>query len=474
MKTLIALALAILLAAPVAAQNTLRPEHFAERGNIQPGGDGPFHQVVLPIAVYQGSRSPDLADLRVFNGQGEALPYSLLRRESPGESHVTETAVPFFPLLQPEQKDSGSDVSVTVRQGKDGSLVAVRQSTNAANGGNVLRGIIIDASKLHGSIRSLRLQAGPSQLPFHPYVIESSTDLQHWRLLKGDAQLVHLEHEGRHVDSNTAEWDGASDQYLRLLWADAQQAPAIKSVLLGTVETSARPVQRIWSGQLGGLAVQPNVYEYVLPGQMPLERLRINLPQVNTLVPLDIQHEVLASVGRHHPRPRQYWETLAHAVVYRLEAAPGEVKSADISLPGGVENRLRLVIDARSGGIGAPPELQLGFVPQVLVFLARGKGPFTLAWGADGVAPAALPVSTLVPGYAGTGKLAASMATLVPLEASQNKGPATGKAASAVAATANISSKWILWSVLLLGLLVLGGMAWALTRQIRQGHATKP
>lgn len=471
MKTLTALILVSLLAAPAAAQNASPPASFAQRSAIQLGGSGPFHQVVLPIAVYEGSQLPELADLRVFNGQGEVLPYSLLRSESPSESRLSETSVPFFPLLQPAQQQAEvNDISVTVRQNKDGTLVAVRKSANAGKPGKGRRGIVIDASKLRGSIRSLRLQVGASPVPFHPYTIESSADLQHWRLLKGDAQLVRLEHGGQRVDSSTAEWDGETDPYLRLLWADPQQAPEIKKVLLGSVETTFKSPPRIWSGPLNAVTVQPDVYEYRLPGQMPLERLRINLPQLNTLAPLDIQREVLLTSGRHRPRQKSYWETLAHTVAYRLQAPSGEVRSADLSLSGNVESHLRLAVDARGGSLGSvPPSLQVGFVPQVLVFLARGKGPFTLAWGANDLAPVALPVSTLVPGYAGPDKLAASVATLGPIEPGRQAGVNTGKGAAQTASPAKMSSKWILWSVLLVGLLALGSMAWALTRQMRQG-----
>ena len=82
MKTLIALTLAALLATSAAAQSPLTPEDFAYRSVISLSGAGPFHQVALPLAVYEGVTSADLADLRVFNGQGEVLPYALLRSEN--------------------------------------------------------------------------------------------------------------------------------------------------------------------------------------------------------------------------------------------------------------------------------------------------------------------------------------------------------------------------------------------------------
>lgn len=469
MKTSLALILATLLASATATETTLRPERFAQRNAINLDGAGPFHQLVLPLAVYQGVSDPGLADLRVFNGRGEALPYALLRHEAPGEAQRSEVAAPFFPLLVPSRGSPGDgDLAVTVRQGKDGTLLAIRHSLAEQSAGQLVRGVVVDGSQLRGSIRSLRLLTADSASAFHRYVIETSADLQHWRLLKRDAQIVHLEHQGHRVDSDGAEWDGAAERYLRLLWVDPQRAPTIRSVLLGTVETSFRQPLRIWSGEMAPSAIQGGVYDYAWRGQLPLDRLRINLPQVNTLAPLAIQRQTTWT-GRHRHREPPRWQTLAQTVAYRLQTPQGEIRSADISLRGGVENHLRLAIDARGGAIGSlPPTIQIGFVPHVVVFLARGEGPFILAWGADGVGRADLPPATLLPGYDAARPPGATPASLALPERT------AGQPATPAAEMPAVPTRWILWAVLAVGLLVLGAMARALLRQLRQDPETKP
>jgi hypothetical protein len=478
MKKLAAFTFTALLATQAAAQQApLKPDDFAWRCAITIYGVGPFHQTALPPEVYKGLVSADLADLRVFNGQGEALPYALLRSKTQAVSQTTESAAPFFPVVSAAASGAASsgagDVAVTVRQNADGTLVSVRQSPakTAAEPGDMVKGVVVDASAVKGGVRSLRLVTGPSPEPFHSYTIESSKDLQQWRVLKYDAQLAHLEHAGHRVDNDSVEWDSAADRYLRLIWQNPQRAPEIKSVLLGAVETSFVPPARVWSEAIAPPVAQSGVYEYILPGQMPLEKLRINLPQVNTLAPIDIDYLTrrprAARPGQYRREEAQHWENLAHAVAYRLQAPQGEVRSADITVYGAASNRLRLTVDARSGGVGAtPPSIQIGFEPHVLVFLARGSGPFVLAWGAGGVAPADLSASTLVPGYNGSAPLNAAPASLAPSDIIQVKRlPQADKAGPDAASGA---SKWVLWGVLLVGLLVLGGMARSLTKQLRQ------
>lgn len=473
MKISLALILSILLVAPAAAETPLRPEHFVHRATISISDGGPFHQLALPLAVYLGASDAGLADLRVFNGQGEAVPYALLRAQAQAESQRRELAVPFFPLLAPGPGAAGErDLAVSVRQGADGTLVAVGQSPAAPKSATVVRGVVVDGSQLKGSIRSLRLLTEASPTAFHRYTVESSADLQSWRLLKRDAQLVRLEHQGHRVSSDGVEWDSAADRYLRLLWIDPQRAPAIRSVRLAAVETSFKQPLRLWSPEMAPTAIQGGSYDYAWSGQLPLDRLRINLPQVNSLAPLAIQRPTNWS-GRHRHRDRPHWDTLAQTVAYRLQTPQGEVRSADVSLHAAVENRLRLAIDARGGAIGSlPPTVQIGFVPHLLVFLARGDGPFVLAWGAGDIGRADLPIATLLPGYDASGTLNATPASLAsPGKASGEPVTAAGEGGEEAPV---VPARWILWAVLLAGLLVLGAMARALTRQLRQDPAAKP
>lgn len=469
MKKCCALALALLLALPAGAESVLRPESFAHKSVITTADGGPFYRLTLPLEIYQGLARPDLGDLRVFNGHGELLPYALLRAESPPESRQSEHAVPFFPLPAPPGASGDAvDLSVTVRQSADGTLVAVRRAPAAGKTDGVVRGVLLDGSQLPGAIRSLRLQVGPSAAPFHAYVIETSKDLQHWRPLKADAQLVRLSHDGHQVVNDRAAWASDADPYLRLLWADPQQAPTVLAVHLGVVESAATLPREIWSAPIAPSASQSNSYEYRLAGQLPLEKLRINLPQINTLTPLNIQRRVSVA-GRHPHRPRAEspWETLARPVVYRLQSPQGELRSPDIALAGRVESHLRLLIDGRAGGVGSEgPSLQVGFVPEELLFLARGEGPFVLAWGADSVSRGDLPVATLLPGYRGIRQLTATPVTLAAVtDPPRALAETPGKEKSAPTVP---SSPWVLWSVMLIGLFVLGLMARTLLKQLRQ------
>jgi hypothetical protein len=227
----------------------------------------------------------------------------------------------------------------------------------------------------------------------------------------------------------------------------------------------------LWSEPMPPVRTEKDAYEYALPGRMPLEQVRIGLPQANTLAPISIQQYVEDASRRHHHHAG--WQTFSHEVVYRLQSPQGgEIRSPDIALNQPALDRLRLVVDGRSGGLGSngAPTLQVGFIPLTLVFLPRGTGPFFLAWGGSSIPDAALPADMLIPGY-GSGKWSASPASMQPVTLKGTLPSAsTSKAGDSPAMPGGV-----LWGVLIAGVLVLAGMAWVLVRQMTQtGHAASP
>ena len=58
-------------------------DRFAQRFALELESGAAYYSVPLPAAVYAASQRNDLGDVRVFNGAGEPVPYSL---DAPRES----------------------------------------------------------------------------------------------------------------------------------------------------------------------------------------------------------------------------------------------------------------------------------------------------------------------------------------------------------------------------------------------------
>ncbi|MGH8353338.1 MAG: DUF3999 family protein, partial [Pseudomonas sp.] len=196
--------------------------------------------------------------------------------------------------------------------------------------------------------------------------------------------------------------------------------------------------------------VKPGEYRWDLPLALPLERLRIELPQANTLAPVAVS-------GRRDGKVQ--WQPLGRGLLYRLPQAGKEVRQNELELYGTPVQQLKLQVDERGGGLGsAAPQLRVGLRATQVVFLARGTPPYVLAIGKPGAEAANLPLSTLIPGYAAErlsqlGVASAGAAQL--LEAG----------AASVEQAARFDWKRLgLWGVLLVGVGVLGLMALSLLR----------
>ena len=196
---------------------------------------------------------------------------------------------------------------------------------------------------------------------------------------------------------------------------------------------------------------QPGEYEFGLAASLPLDRLRLDLPEPNTLVAI----ELLTRAREQDP-----WRSTARAVVYRLTRDGVEVTSPPVVVQGGAQHWL-LRVDQKGGGIGAgQPGIQAGWLPQELVFIARGAPPFQLAYGNAQAQPGAYAIQTIVPGWRTDEALKAA--------------PASTGAQSEVAGRAALRERadykaWMLWGALAAGVAVLAWMAWQLARQLKDG-----
>src|SRR5690349_19995337 len=92
------------------------PKDFAYRMEVTGTGEAAAYRVTVPLAVYQKIVHPDLADLRVFNGNGEQVPYAV-ERPAAGTIAGAATALSLFPLND-DSDATLNGIRVTIESGK--------------------------------------------------------------------------------------------------------------------------------------------------------------------------------------------------------------------------------------------------------------------------------------------------------------------------------------------------------------------
>ncbi len=447
MKLIRGTLLALMAALPLLAQAQENPGDYARQVPLTLSGEGPWYRLELPMALHLAARYADLRDLRVFNAEGQAQAYALtLGSARQSETH-NDTAVKWFPLRGPLNAEQAP--GVRVQRSTSGTLVEVLpESAHGANE-QVLRGWLLDTSAIDAPLHKLTLDWASEGDGFQRFSIEASDDLQQWRAWN-DGQIARLSFADERIDQREVALPGQSARYLRLLWSSPRQAPQLLSARVHSATSDMLPAPLTWSEDLPPSSVKDGQYTWELPLALPLQRVRVELAQANTLAPVSL-------AGRYEDRVQ--WQPLARGLLYRLPRDGKEVLHDELELYGAPVQQLRLQVDERGGGLGSEaPSIRVGIRSTQVVFLARGTPPYTLAIGNPTGKAASLPLSTLIPGY--DDKRLASLGIAHAVETPLIE---TG-AASAEQAQRFDWKRLGLWAVLLIGVGLLVLMALSLLR----------
>ncbi|WP_429301601.1 DUF3999 domain-containing protein [Paraburkholderia sp. GAS199] len=433
-------------------------DEFAQRFTFDLDKGAAYYSVTLPAVVYAASQRGDLGDLRVLNGAGEPVPFSLDTPREPPRTRPVLRSVQWFPLRPSSSGNGGATgrngVPLGVTIAADGSLRATaappdreQHDTDLIDLGRMTPGAgQPDALLVH--IRDDNYQGRVS--------IESSEDLRNWQAA-GDGQLLKVTYNGSTLSQNRVPLIGSPARYLRVHWLDG--APYIGSLELevlaaNAVSTQREDAQREWrEGVVARSGPKPGEYYFSTGGPYPVDRLRLNLPQPNTVAPAVVYSRASLDAP---------WRQVGSATLYRLHNGDVEQSNPPLELKADVDRQWRVVVDTRNGGLGAGAlTVAVGWRPATLTFVARGDAPFTLAVGNAGLTSTAVSRADLLMG---------ASAAVVParLGTAQPEEPDTG--ALSMTRHPEALRRYLLWAALLLAVGTLGAIAWRLARGAR-AHA---
>ncbi|MBP6383216.1 MAG: DUF3999 domain-containing protein [Pseudomonadales bacterium] len=357
----------------------LTPQQFAWRFAIEAPQQTPLQRLALDEALYASVARADLGDLRVFNADGEVLEHAIVAPRAPAASAREPVTLRLFPLRGEEPPAAGG--SLRIRLDASGALLDL---SGASAGAQPVSAYLLDAGTGHAAIATLRLAWGEDAPDFVSTVaLESSTDLRAWRTV-GTATVASLTHAGQRLARHEIALDTSPDRYLRLQWPAGGKGVELSGASALPQERT-EPQARHWTRNVGSVVADaPHAVEFDARGWLPAERLRVAFAEPNSMATLRLLSRPSADAP---------WRERADALFYRLQVEGTELTSADVPVERRRDRYWR--IEAR-GSNGKAPTLELGWAPDELVFIARGRGPFLLAAGSARIAPAAQPVNRLL------------------------------------------------------------------------------
>lgn len=439
-------AIAILIT-PIAAAQT-QPDAFAYGMRIDTVGLQPVQSVMLTQGIYENLTRSDLGDLRVFNAAGQPVPHALHLAPEQPETTSDVVALPIFPVYG-QPGESMGDLGVQVRRTREGTLVRIdgqnRQQTPA------LRAYIVDASQLETPVNELAFiwETAPEDL-LVPVTVETSNDLLNWQRWGTPGTIASVSHAGQVLMQNTLDLPAREARYYRISWPASVVFQPLDRID-ATTAAGRLEIERLWLS-VPLEKTDGNTYTTWLKGAVPAERIQIEFPDSQSFVRVR-----LASSDT----PDGPWQTHHEGLAYRMQAGDASWAAPPISIYRNTNRYWQLTILQEEGNaILGTPSLRFGWTPARVLFVPQGDAPFTLAFGNTEAEPAAFSSSELMR------PVSSDYTSVFDLKVG------TLEAASTLGGEARLEPStelpWqqiVLWGSLLLGVLVLGGLAMRLLKQ---------
>lgn len=461
------------LASAAADTDTDQPSLYTYAMPLQVSGKQAVVQLRLPPDVYLRARSPDLADLRVFDAAGVPQPFALTRGAPATQAQTADLPASLFPVFAAAGKGRQID-DVQVRTSADGSVVSVSAHAGAARAsGDVLAGLVLDLgpARANAQVSSLALSLPPNLRNYSAQVaVEASDDLQHWEPLAEAALSWLVNARGDSVKSDRIAFPARAFRYARISWIEGDP---VEFSAITAQATLTQAASEAWDSVV--LPAQPAAighdWKYATSAAVPVTSAGLVLHGQNVVLP--------ATIGRYVELPGRTpgkasapdFRPLAGATFYRLTQDGKPRVSGDLPVP---ETHLaQWIVRPKAGAatLAEAPELRLQWHPSTLVFMAGGKAPYTLAFGRTGAAAAQAPLGQVAPGF--NGQELARLESATPGKLVE-QGTGTPSAEPDDGAAAGHRKILWLWGLLLCGVAFLGWMAWRLVTQLKRDDAGTP
>jgi hypothetical protein len=463
-RTLRGLLAIVVVAAPACASSaTAEPTPYRYAATIEIARPAPFIELALPPAVYARALQDELRDLRVVDARGERVPFALVTPTAAPTASERVREATLYPL---PPRPAGattwpSPVEVTV----EGDRISVRRAGQpapaSAAAAREAPGWLIDLGEPSpGDPAARRLQlrwSGPAEFSA-AYAIETSADLRSWRAASG-GQLMALQSSAGALTQPVVPLPDGAGRFVRLTWLEPVAAPA----LVGA--TAFVPARGLLAADAGselvftplststaepGTASEPRgALSFDLGGDLPLVDIDLRFTSGMRVAPVRVQ-------GRQRAGDR--WQDFGSGVFYRIERDGAVAESPAVAMTSHARF-LRIVPDERAAALDAgQTRLVVRARLASLVFASSGEAPFRLLAGSADAAAGALPLTTLVP-LLEDERRRFGRATLGPF----GEAPEVALAAERAARNARLRP-WLLWGVLVAGVLGLGVLVWRLAR----------
>ena len=371
MTTLVAVCLPL---AALAAQP--RMDDYARGMTIHAPTGRPIVEILLPDQVYRDITRTDLADLRVFNRDGNAVPHAVCSSDVALAPVISFRRLSVFQVRTAATAD-GTHVDV---QTAHGTQVQIAESAKTPAIGESAPGAhVIDARDVAGELRAIEFDwSSPDGASEARVQIQSSEDLDSWQTVVAGSTLLQVTGGASQLRRQTIPLVQRRYSYLRVRRVDAGPALNIDSA---RAEIVSRPVaiDPIWFIADKVITAGPRSLAFTSSRLAPISYARLRLADSNSSVRVAIESR---------EGDKSSWRRQWQGEFYSIVAGTERRGSPPVEFAATWDRDWRVEALRPGDPFYDTTLLELGYRPAKLRFLAQGAGPFTLAYGSRRAEPA--------------------------------------------------------------------------------------
>lgn len=372
MKVVLSITGILLLPITAGAQSTDVPalSDYAWGFPIEVGESASFYSVDLPLEVNRSVTDPELRDAGVYNSDGNPVPRMFEQIDDDRELNERSNPLPTLPLYEAADSRTDEDRLVLEREGDSTRFKFDLEDLLAPADDQRLVAYIVDTRQTDDNAAALDFVWARMEPGFMGRImVDGGNNLQDWSPV-GSAVVAYLREDAASIEQRRIRLRRGDFDFLRIRWEGLPESWRVSQVMGVYVDGAADAVRNHVTLESTSVDPDDGGRIFSLGGAPAVDQLRIVLPVPNTVVSARVFYWL---------EGRDQWVEAGHNSYHHVIRNNNAVMSDALTINKTRTGRFKVVIT--QGPADVTMQLEVGWRPDRLLFLAQGHSPFTLATG---------------------------------------------------------------------------------------------
>lgn len=409
-------------------------------------GETSLRRLELNASMVSQLTQTNAGDVRIYDANGNEMP-AILRAINKKQEEKSEE-LSFYPLFN--TSGVAREKNIKVKRDDSGNVVSVSSLSKSVKSDGNITGYIIDQLKyLPMKLSSLAFEwSQESHMQVINVKVETSDDLKSWRTVNNSAVIALLQFENNLLKQDTVEFQHATKRFIRITLKKPVSGFLLNKVTATFNSDVETDYHWISVGEMKKVEGEEPYYVFTSVGGVAAVKLKFDIKDYKGMFS-----------GELYSFNNKKWVLRKHGISqYKIAQQEVVMESEPITINGVADKEWKFVPDNKAAFFdSALPEILFAYRRYELVFNAQGTAPYAIAWGNSEVTTQHSALAAIV-------KLAEENGSRI-----DTVNVMSSRRTDVVAKDPSDEIDWkklILWSVLILGVLGAGRMAYSLFKEM--------